>query len=92
MAWAIAYTGIVSVGIGFTAQVLCQRCTPAADAAIILSAETVFAAGFGFALMGERLGPAGWAGCALILVCIVAVQLLPAPPSPSAAKPAGRTA
>jgi drug/metabolite transporter (DMT)-like permease len=82
-AWAIAYTGIVSVGIGFTAQVVGQRCTPAADAAIILSSETVFAAGFGYALMGERLGATGWAGCALILVCIVAVQLLPAAPAPA---------
>ena len=54
--WAIAYTGIVSVGIGFTAQVVGQRSAPAADAAIIMSAETVFAAGFGYALMGERLG------------------------------------
>jgi drug/metabolite transporter (DMT)-like permease len=76
-AWAIAYTGIVSVGIGFTAQVVGQRSAPAADAAIILSAETVFAAFFGYMLMGERMGLAGWLGCALILVCIVVVQLLP---------------
>lgn len=73
----IAYTGIVSVGIGFTAQVVGQRNAPAADAAIILSSETLFAALFGYALMGDRLTPAGWAGCALILACILAVQLLP---------------
>jgi drug/metabolite transporter (DMT)-like permease len=73
----IVYTGVVSVGIGFTAQVIGQRNTAAADAAIILSAETVFAALFGYALMGDRLTPAGWAGCALILACILLVQLLP---------------
>ncbi|EHR69479.1 putative permease, DMT superfamily [Burkholderiales bacterium JOSHI_001] len=86
-AWAIAYTGIVSVGIGFTAQVVGQRSAPAADAAIIMSAETVFAAGFGYALMGERLGATGWAGCALILACIVAVQLLPVSDASRAAAP-----
>jgi drug/metabolite transporter (DMT)-like permease len=73
----IAYTGIVSVGIGFTAQVIGQRNTAAADAAIILSSETVFAALFGYLLMGDRLTSAGWAGCTLILACILAVQLLP---------------
>jgi len=82
-AWgAIAYTGVVSVGIGFTAQVVGQRWTKPADAAIVLSSETLFAAGFGAALMGDRLGPAGWLGCMLMLGSIVAVQLLPRAPSP----------
>jgi len=73
----IAYAGLVSVGIGFTTQVVGQRYAQPADAAIILSAETVFAALFGFLLMGDRLDANGIAGCALILVCIVAVQLAP---------------
>ena len=76
-AFAIAYAGIVSVGLGFTAQVVGQRYAQPADAAIILSAETVFAALFGFLLMGDRLNASGVAGCALILVCIVAVQIAP---------------
>lgn len=76
-AGAIAYTGIVSVGIGFTLQVVGQRAAQPADAAILLSSETVFAALFGAWLMGDRLGPYGLAGAALILVCILAVQLLP---------------
>lgn len=73
----IAYAGVLSVGVAFTAQVVAQRRAPAADAAIILSAETVFAAGFGAALLGERLSPTGLAGCALILGCILLVQLVP---------------
>jgi drug/metabolite transporter (DMT)-like permease len=81
----LAYTGIVSVGIGFTAQVVGQRSAPAADAAIIMSAETMFAALFGALMMGDRLTPAGWAGCTLILACILAVQLVP---SPAATAPA----
>jgi drug/metabolite transporter (DMT)-like permease len=76
-AGAIAYTGILSVGVGFTLQVVGQRHAHAADAAIILSSETVFAALFGAWFMGDRLSSAGLAGCALILACILAVQVLP---------------
>ena len=73
----ILYTGIISVGFAYTGQVVGQRYADAADAAIILSAETLFAALFGFLLMGDRLSSTGIAGCALILVCIIAVQMLP---------------
>lgn len=73
----IIYTGIFSIGFAYTGQVVGQRYTDAADAAIILSAETLFAALFGFLLMGERLDAVGLVGCALIFTCIVAVQMLP---------------
>jgi drug/metabolite transporter (DMT)-like permease len=76
-AGAIAYTGFLSVGVGFTLQVVGQRHAHAADAAIILSSETVFAALFGAWLMGDRLGATGLAGCALILLCILLVQIVP---------------
>lgn len=75
--WPILYTGVLSVGIAFTAQVVAQRYAHAADAAIILSSETLFAAAFGYALLGERLDDAGLLGCALMLGCILAVQLAP---------------
>lgn len=73
----IAYTGLLSVGVAFTAQVVAQRYAHAADAAIILSSETLFAALFGYLLMGDRLGEAGLLGCGLILVSMLAIQLLP---------------
>lgn len=76
-AGAIAYTGLVSVGVGYTAQVVAQRHTHEADAALLLSSETVFAALFGALLAGDRLSPVGWAGCALILGSIVTAQLVP---------------
>ena len=76
-AGAIVYTGILSVGVGFTLQVVGQRFAHPADAAIILSSETVFAALFGAWLMGDRLNALGLAGCALILACILAMQVLP---------------
>ncbi len=76
-AWPILYTGVMSVGIAFTAQVVAQRYAHAADAAIILSSETLFAAAFGALLLGERLTTSGWLGCSLMLGCILLVQLLP---------------
>lgn len=76
-AWPILYTGVLSVGVAFTGQVIAQRYAHAADAAIILSAETLFAAAFGYALLGERLNTAGLLGCGLMLACILLVQLMP---------------
>lgn len=76
-AGALAYTGFISVGVGYTAQVLAQRHTREADAALLLSSETVFAALFGAWLAGDRLSPSGWAGCALILICILLSQAAP---------------
>lgn len=74
-AGAIAYTGLISVGVGYTAQVVAQRHTQPADAALVLSSETVFAAIFGALLAGDRLTPSGWAGCGLILACILLAQV-----------------
>jgi drug/metabolite transporter (DMT)-like permease len=76
-AGAIAYTGVLSVGLAYTLQVVGQRHSPPADAAILLSSETLFAALFGAWLMGDRLGAAGLAGCAVILASILVVQLHP---------------
>lgn len=78
----IAYAGILSVGIGFTGQVVGQRHTPAADTAIILSMETAFAALFGAWWLGERLTAVGIAGCVAIFVSILAVQIVPLIGSP----------
>ncbi len=74
---AIVYTGVLSVGLGFTLQVVAQRHTRPADSAIVLSTETVFAAAFGALFMGDRLDRTGLAGCALILACVLVVQLQP---------------
>jgi drug/metabolite transporter (DMT)-like permease len=74
---AILYGGLLSVGLGFTLQVIAQRHTGAADAAILLASETLFAALGGALILGERLAPLQLAGGLLILASILAVQLLP---------------
>ncbi len=75
--FGIFYAGILSVGTAFTLQVVAQRFSPAPDAAIILSSETVFAALAGFLFLGERLSTAQLSGAALILAGILMVQLIP---------------
>ncbi len=73
----LAFCGIMSVGVGFTMQVVGQRHTPAADASIILSGETVFAAIAGMFILGEMLTPLEIQGCILIFSGVLAVELLP---------------
>jgi len=73
----IAYTGILSVGVASTAQVVAQRYAYATDAAMLLSSEAVFAAAFGYVLMDDRLNAVGLMGCALIFISMLGVQLLP---------------
>ena len=75
--FGILYTGILSVGIAFTLQVVAQRYTPATDTAIIISSETVFAALAGFIFLHERLNHLQVMGAAMILLSILAVQLVP---------------
>ncbi len=75
--FGILYAGMLSTGIGFTLQAVAQRFTHEADAAIILSSETVFAAVAGFIFLGERLSVAELCGASMIFIGIIAVQLLP---------------
>jgi len=74
---AILYAGALSGGVAFTLQIVAQRHTPAAEAAIIMSLESVFAALSGAWLLGDRLGTIGLFGCALILAGVLLVQLVP---------------
>lgn len=74
----ILYTGIGSTAIAFTLQAIGQQYVPSANAAIILSAESLFAALAGAVALGERLPPLGYLGAALIFVAIVLVEAIPA--------------
>ena len=77
---AIAYAGLISGGIGYTLQIVGQRHTPAAEAALIMSMESVFAALAATLLLGERLPFLGAVGCGLILCGVVLVEIGPALP------------
>jgi drug/metabolite transporter (DMT)-like permease len=72
---AVLYTAIFSIALGFTLQVIAQRHTPPNEAALILSLEAVFAALFGWLFLHEILLPVQLAGCALILLAVILVQV-----------------
>jgi drug/metabolite transporter (DMT)-like permease len=74
----ILYAGILSTAVAFTLQAVAQQYVPPANAAIILSAEGLFAALGGAVVLGERLPLVGYAGSALIFFAIVMVELIPA--------------
>ncbi|MGB8213768.1 MAG: DMT family transporter [Anaerolineales bacterium] len=72
---AILYTGVFSVAVGFTLQVVAQKHTPANDAALIMSLESVFSVFFGWLILHETLRPVQITGCILILSAVVLVQV-----------------
>ena len=74
---AIAYTGIMSVGVAYTLQVVCQKHCPPAPAAIIMGLEGIFAALAGYVVLNQTLSVRGIFGCALILLGVLMVQLVP---------------
>jgi drug/metabolite transporter (DMT)-like permease len=71
---SILYAGLGSVVIGFTLQAVGQRKAPAADAALILSLESVFAAVFGALILSEKMSFIQIIGCAIILAAIIVAQ------------------
>ena len=66
-AFPILYAGALSVGVGYTLQVVAQKDAPPTHAAILLSLEAVFAALGGWLILGETMTPRGILGAALML-------------------------
>lgn len=71
----ILYAGVISVGIGFTLQVLGQKHARADHSALILSLEAVFAAIGGWLILDESMDSKGLTGCALMLTGVIISQL-----------------
>jgi len=75
--WALLYAGVLSVGLGFTFQVVAQRDALASHAAILLSLEAVFAALAGWLFLDEQLSSRQLLGCGLMLAGMLLAQLGP---------------
>lgn len=76
LAWAVVYTAVMGVGLGFTLQVWAQKHTPPSDAALIMSLEAVFAVIAGWLYLGELLTIPQMIGCAVILLAIGLSQMV----------------
>lgn len=76
MSWAaIAYAGIISVGIAYTLQIYAQKHAAPAHAAIIMSLEAVAAAFGGWLILNEQFSHSGLIGCTLMLIGMLLSQL-----------------
>lgn len=71
----LVYTGIFSIGIAYTLQVIGQRHTPPTDAALIMSLEGVMAVLSGGWLLHEQLLPVQIWGCVLIFIAVILTQV-----------------
>ncbi|HET8607526.1 MAG TPA: DMT family transporter [Gaiellaceae bacterium] len=71
---ALVVTGVFASALAFLAQTWAQRRTSATRTALAFSMEPVFAAIFGYTLAGDRLGAAGWVGCAAIMAGILLAE------------------
>lgn len=71
----ILYTGLFSVGIGYTLQIVAQREAHPAHAAIIMSLEGVFAVIGGWIILAELLMMRELLGCLLMLVGMLLSQI-----------------
>lgn len=73
----VIYGGIMSVALGFTLQVIAQKDSPPAHAAVILQLEAVVGAVSGWLFLGEVMGPRAIAGASMMLAGMLIAQLWP---------------
>jgi len=71
---ALLVTGVFASALAYLAQTWAQRRATATQTALAFTLEPVWAAVFGFALAGDRLGAIGWAGCVVIMAGIVLAE------------------
>ena len=71
----ILYAGLCSVGIAYTLQIVAQKTAHPANAAIIMSLESVFAVIGGWLVLSESIPFRGLFGCALMLCGMIISQL-----------------
>jgi drug/metabolite transporter (DMT)-like permease len=72
---AIAYSGVLSVGVAFTLQVMGQRRVDPSRAGVLLSLEAAFAILGGWMVLGEHLSTRALVGCGLMLAAMVLAQV-----------------
>jgi drug/metabolite transporter (DMT)-like permease len=71
---ALLVTGVFASALAFLVQTWAQRRTSATRTALAFTMEPAWAALFGYTIAGDRLGPVGWVGCAVIMAGIVLAE------------------
>ncbi|MEA5050718.1 MAG: DMT family transporter [Oscillospiraceae bacterium] len=72
---ALLYCGLLSVGVAFTIQAVFMKYTEPTVASLMMSAESVFSAIFGFLILHETLTARQLFGCVLVFCAVVLAQL-----------------
>lgn len=78
--FSILYGGVLSAGVGFTLQTVCQKVLPPTEASLLLSLEMVFAGLTGWLVLGELMNGRELWGILFISCGVILAQL------PSSAK------
>ena len=65
---SIGYLSVVATALALVLQTAAQKVVPPYAAALVFVLEPVFAAFFGWLLLGEQLGLVGWIGGILVLI------------------------
>jgi threonine/homoserine efflux transporter RhtA len=74
----ILFAGVLSIGVGFTLQLVAQQNCSSSAAALLLSLEGVFAALSGWILLEQDMTAMAIMGAGFIMVAILLVELTPA--------------
>lgn len=71
----VVYTGLLTTDVALLMELVALRDVSSTEAAIIYTMEPVLGAGLAFTMLGERWGPTGWIGAALIVGSCVGMQV-----------------
>ena len=75
--WPLLLCAIFASVFAFLVQTAMQRHIPPSQTALIFCLEPVFAAGYAYAVAGEKLSAIAWVGALLILGAMLLAELLP---------------
>ena len=73
----ILYTGVLSGGVAYTLQIVCQSRLDPGVASILMSCEALFSVLGGFVILGQKLTVREMIGSLLMFIAILIVQLVP---------------
>ncbi|MBQ7345101.1 MAG: DMT family transporter [Oscillospiraceae bacterium] len=72
---AIVYTGVLSLGVAYSLQIVGQKRLEPTTASLLMSLESVFAVLGGWLILQERMDRWELVGCGLMLVAVIVSQL-----------------